>query len=222
MKIKNRNRFDIELAKLNKSVIKMGNLIEISFNETIKLLETKDLKLANNIIERDDEIDQMEVEIEADCIKLIYSQQPVASDLRFVTSILKLITDLERIGDNCSDIAEYVIRIENNQSPPIIVENLIDMAHKTEEMFKGTIDSYINLNSEKALKIAADDDIVDEYFEKILVKIQKDMEITPDLIENYTCYIFIIKYLERMADHCCNVCEWIAYRVTGKHDPHIY
>lgn len=220
MKLKTRNRFDMELTKLNKMVIKMANIIETSIDDTIELLETRNMDLANSIIKRDDEIDDTEVEIETECINLICTQQPVASDLRFVTSILKLITDLERIGDNCSDITEYVIRIENNEYKAP-VDGLIDMSKKVKEMFTGTIDCYINLNSEKALKIAADDDIVDEYFEEILVKLQNEMKINPQLIETYTCYIFIIKYLERMADHCCNVCEWIAYRVTGKHEGHL-
>lgn len=219
MKIVNRNNFDMELSRLNKMVIEMATLIEVSFDETISLLQSKESGLANSIIQRDDKIDEMEMQIETECIKLIYSQQPVASDLRFVTSILKLVTDLERIGDNCSDISEYILQIEGNHETHI--NDLIQMAKKVKEMFTGTIDCYINLNSEKAIQITKEDDIVDKYFLDILFKLQNAMKENKDLVELCTCYIFIIKYLERMADHCCNICEWIAYRVTGIHDAHM-
>lgn len=220
MKIINRSNFDIELSKLNKMVIEMANLIEISFNETINLLNADNNDLADSIIKRDDLIDEMEGKIESECIKLIYSQQPVASDLRFVASILKLITDLERIGDNCSDISEYVLKINGNKHK-VPIKDLISMSKKVKEMFSSTIDCYINLDSERAKEITKDDDIVDEYFKNILIMLQNTIKADSQLIEVCTYYILIIKYLERMADHCCNICEWIAYRVTGIHDAHM-
>ncbi|MFV0502635.1 MAG: phosphate signaling complex protein PhoU [Lachnospirales bacterium] len=207
----NRKTFHKELIDLNNMVIRMASYVISSFEDTAKLLEEYDEEFAKIIIIGDDRIDKLEEEIENECIKLISTQQPVARDLRQVASILKLVTDLERIGDNCVDIAEYVLKM----GKVINIPRLKEMFDLVQEIFKDTVNSYIKLDMEKALYTIKKDDLVDEMFEEITNNFKNNMS------SSEVEYLFIIKYLEKIADHCCNICEWIAYRVTGVIDGHL-
>lgn len=210
-----RYEFEKELTRMHKELLKMGALIEQSIDDTIKAMKNQDVALAREVIQRDDEIDQMELVMEAECIMLVTRQQPIASDLRLITSVLKIVTDLERIADHCADISEYVIRLSNEPYKKPL-EHIPMMAQQVKKMVKDTIDSYVEKNIEKARKVIDDDDIVDKYFEDIVKEIQDLMKIQEDFIIQGTYFIFIIKYLERMADHATNICEWIEYNITGK------
>ncbi|WP_341878027.1 phosphate signaling complex protein PhoU [Defluviitalea saccharophila] len=210
-----RYEFEKELTKMHKQLLKMGALIEQSIDDTIEAMKNQDIALARKVIQRDDEIDLMEISMETECIMLVTRQQPIASDLRLITSVLKIVTDLERIADHCADISEYVIRLSNEPYKKPL-EHIPMMAQQVKKMVKDTIDSYVEKNIEKARKVIDDDDIVDKYFEDIVKEIQDLMKIQEDFIIQGTYFIFIIKYLERMADHATNICEWIEYNITGK------
>lgn len=210
-----RYEFEKELTRMHKELLKMGALIEQSIDDTIKAMKNQDVALAREVIQRDDEIDQMELVMEAECIMLVTRQQPIASDLRLIASVLKIVTDLERIADHCADISEYVIRLSNEPYKKPL-EHIPMMAQQVKKMVKDTIDSYVEKDIGKARKVIDDDDIVDKYFEDIVKEIQDLMKIQEDFIIQGTYFIFIVKYLERMADHATNICEWIEYTITGK------
>ena len=209
-----RQSFIAQLEDLNHSVIKMGSLLELSINEMIIALANIDVEKAKKIIARDDDIDLLEQKIERECINILAKQQPLASDLRKITSIMKIITDIERIADQCADISEYIIRLGN--LPKIKAPlHLSEMISAMKKMVIDTIDSFVEGNLEKSAKVINSDDVVDEYFEKISGKLSEMMQADPKIVPQGVCYIMIVKYLERMADHATNIAEWIAYIITG-------
>lgn len=214
-----REEFQRELKELHKDLLKMGTTIERTIDMLLESFQKRDLKGLQEVIERDDIIDCFECEIERKCIHLILKQQPVAADLRAITSILKMITDMERIADQCSDAAEYMIKIIhiNVGSYQYDIAPIINMALQVKKMVSVTIDCYVNLDENNAIKISLEDDIVDNYFKEINKQIQQTMQNNPETILEGVCLLYIIKYLERIADHATNICEWIAYRVTGEH-----
>lgn len=208
--------FERELNNIHNSLLKMGNIIEESIDETIEALVNQDAELANKVIQKDDIIDSMELELEARCIKIIALQQPIASDLRMITSVLKMITDLERIADHCSDISEYTIKLINEKYKKPLVD-IPRMAKQVKKMVSETIQCYIDLDEKKAKEIKLEDDIVDTFFEDIVGEVNDLMKLDKDFVYQGTCLLFIIKYLERMADHATNICGWIIYNATGIH-----
>lgn len=209
-----RQVFIQELEELSNNVIKMGSILEQSINDVIIALENVDGELAKKIIIRDDEIDLLEQQIERECINIIAKQQPIATDLRQVTSIMKIVTDIERIADHCTDISEYILDLMKKPSikPP---KNLRDMVLAMKSMVVDTIDSFVNKDIEKATNVINADDIVDNYFSEIYNDLILIMEENKDNIPQCVDYLMIIKYLERMADHATNIAEWIKFIVTG-------
>ncbi|SFR75704.1 phosphate signaling complex protein PhoU [Anaeromicropila populeti] len=204
-----------ELEELNQNVIKMGSILEISLNEMILSLEHIDIDLAKKIIIRDDDIDLLEQHIERECINLIAKQQPLAGDLRNITSIMKIITDIERIADHCSDISEYIItlhRLERIKAP----KGLSHMIETMKHMVVDTIDSFVNHDLEKATAVIVMDDEVDESFRLLSIELTEMMQKDQEIIPQGVAYLMIIKYLERMADHSTNIAEWIKFIVTGQ------
>lgn len=209
-----RQVFIQELEELNSNVIKMGSILERSLNDMIMALDNIDIDLAKKIIERDDEIDLLEQHIERECITIIAKQQPLASDLRKVTSIMKIITDIERIADHCADISEYILAL--NKKPAIKApKHLADMIHAMKGMVIETIDSFVTADLEKASSVMIADDVVDNYFEQISGVLIEMMQDNKDIIPQCVSYLMIIKYLERMADHATNIAGWIKFIVTG-------
>lgn len=203
-----------ELEKLNNRVIKMGSLLEESINNVIIALNKMDANLAEEIIDADDKIDELEREIELSCISLIAKQQPVAGDLRKITSIMRIIADIERIADHCSDISEYIIKI-SREKKVAMPRYVIEMVNAMKKMAIDTIDSFVHGDAVKAQNVIDSDDIVDDYFEKIMDELCTAMKHNPDQIRQYAEYLMIIKYLERMADHATNIAGWIIFIVTG-------
>lgn len=209
-----RHIFMQELRELNQHVIRMGSLLEKSINDVIGALEKLDATLANEIIKNDDVIDDLEHQIERECIAMIAKQQPLASDLRKVTSIMKIVTDVERIADHCADISEYIIAL-SKQSNVIAPKHLKEMVNVMKGMVIDTIDSFVEVDGEKAKQVIAKDDIVDNYFTSISDELTKIMQGNKEAIPACVSYLMIIKYLERMADHATNIAEWIEYIITG-------
>ncbi|MDF2586462.1 MAG: phoU [Anaerocolumna sp.] len=210
-----RQSFIAQLEELNNNVIKMGSILELSTNEMIQALENIDVAAAKKIIDRDDEIDLLEQQIERDCINIIAKQQPLASDLRKITSIMKIITDIERIADQCSDISEYIIKLSSK--PKVTApKHLSEMISAMKNMVINTVDGFVEADLAKATSVIEADDEVDNYFAEITEELIQMMQKEPQVVPQCVCYLMIIKYLERMADHATNIAEWITYIITGK------
>lgn len=210
-----RSRFDAQLALLNKEMIEMGALCEEIISKVLKALTEEDSKLLNGISSLGSGIDQKERTIETLCLKLLLQQQPVARDLRQISAALKMITDMERIGDQAEDIAEIIPFVTNR--PAKIDELLHEMAKASIKMVTESVDAFVGQNVDLAGKVVSDDDIVDRYFTQIkqtliteIIENPKDGECSIDLL-------MIAKYFERIGDHATNIAEWVAFSVTGIH-----
>ena len=212
-----RYAYEEKLNKLHKDLIEMQTIVEKSMDDTIRALTTQDVKLAESVIVRDDEIDNMELKIEKSCLMIIAGQQPMASDLRDITSVLKIITDLERIGDHCSDISNYTIKLSGETYVKPLIR-IPKMAEEVKQMINNVIDCCIKNDTDMAREVFKHDDIVDKYFEDIVEELIVIMENNPKTARQCTYFIFIAKYLERMGDHATNIAEWINFTVTGNHD----
>lgn len=212
-----RHLFEKELDELHLQLIKMGSLVEESIDNTIIALKKQDIAMAKKIFKDDDIIDDMEKKIERICLNLIATQQPLAKDLRTISTALKIITDMERIADHSSDIAELTIRMANEK----YIKPLIDiprMAEMAKQMVNKSIDAYIKQDMELAVEVCNSDDAVDELFSKITLELINIMKNDSESIEQAIDLMLIVKYLERMADHATNIGEWVVFNITGEHD----
>lgn len=211
-----RKLYDDELKDLASALIRMGTAAIDAVTRSMQALKTFDKALAKEIIEDDANINAMERDIETMCLKLILKQQPVATDLRKISTAIKMITDIERIGDAASDIAQ-ISMYHDNCTFPELQEEVLLMAVSAKEMVASAIDAYVKGDLELAIQTMAKDDIVDDYFKKIRhelgSKIYKDTMDMDTLID----YLMIVKYLERIGDHAVNICEWVQFYVTGIH-----
>lgn len=214
-----RTMFDQSLTQMHHELLQMGSLIEQQIQDTILALKEQDVELANKIIKRDDEIDELEESLEKEAITLIATQQPLASDLRTIASIMKIVTDLERIADHCSDISQYTIKLaaEPYMTPVVLLPR---MAEHIRKMVADTIQAYISKDVLMAQMVIEFDDVVDQDFDNVVEKLKGLMKENPEIVNQGVNFIMIAKYLERMADHATNVCNWIIYNVTGELDQH--
>ena len=212
-----RHSFDQGLDDLHLELIKMGSLVEESIDNTIAALKKQDVELARQVFLNDDVIDDMEQIIEKKCMNLIARQQPLAKDLRAISTALKIITDMERIADHSADIAELTIRMANTKyiKPLIDIPKMADMA---KQMVNKSIDAYVRQDINLAEEVCASDDDVDDLFNKIILELVNIMKNDSEAIEQAIDFMFIAKYLERMADHATNIGEWVVFNVTGEHD----
>ena len=210
-----RNRFDKQLFELNRELIEMGAMCEEAIASAVKALTDNDIELAEKVKRNSSAIDRMEREIEGHCMKLLLHQQPVARDLRAISAALKMITDMERIGDQAEDIAEIVISMgKHNLEDLEIIE---EMARETVKMVTDSVDAFVKKDVSLAQDVIIRDDIVDSCFLKVKYGII-------DLIaENHSeggfalDLLMISKYFERIGDHATNIAEWVIYSVTGTH-----
>lgn len=212
-----RKAFEEKLEELRLDVLKMGSMIEDMIAKTIRVVVEQDQELAKEIIGNDEVIDLMEVEIEHKCITLISQQQPMAKDLRLIISILKIITDMERIADHCEDICSYSVKIHDVAWTYEEYQDHIEkMARGVQEMFKTTLDSFVQKDAEKIKSICRYDDKIDASFKSIWKEIVAEMQEKEDFVKAGARYMMIIKYLERMADHTTNIAESLVYNLTGE------
>lgn len=211
-----RTNFDKELDLLNKELIKMGSLVEDKIKGAVEALINRDANLAKNIIERDIEVDNMERDIESKCLKLILRQQPVAGDLRLISSILKMITDLERIGDHAQDISEISLLILNEKYIKELT-HIPQMAEVVTYMVKRSIDAFVNHDMDLAHEVIKLDDKVDYLFDiikdELILLIREDADNGEQAIN----FLMIAKYFERIGDHAENIAEWVVFSITGEH-----
>ncbi len=212
-----RTRFDMELEQLNSDMIAMGALCENAISEAMQSLFSADKAAAQRTIEEDREIDQKEKDIEALCLRLLLQQQPVARDLRVISSALKMITDMERIGDQAADIAEL---IRHMHLTPVSRQNkhLSKMADAAKKMVTESIDAFVKKDAALATKVLADDDLVDSLFLKLRHDIIEMIAADPGCGEEAVDVLMIAKYLERIGDHATNIAEWVLFSITGTHE----
>ena len=212
-----RNRFDRQLEQLNNELINMGSLIEEAIEMAITALIKQDVKKARDVVEFDEEIDEKEREIESLCLKLLLQQQPVARDLRQISAALKMITDMERIGDPAADISEMTILMA--AKPYIrIIDHLQTMAKETMVMLVKSIEAYVEKNQEKAEKVIANDDVIDDLYDEIKMELIEAIQKDANNGEQATDLLMVAKYLERIGDHATNIAEWVIFSITGKHE----
>ena len=208
-----RNRFDRQLSTLNDELIEMGSMIEKSIETAIKALVNQDVDLARHA---DEEIDRQERIIEDLCLKLLLQQQPVAKDLRLISSALKMITDMERIGDHASDISEITIALADQ---PYIkkLEHIQQMAKETMIMLVGSIEAFVDKDLEKANEVIKRDDVVDDLFDKVKKELIQMIHENADKGEQAADLLMVAKYMERIGDHATNISEWVIFSITGEH-----
>jgi phosphate transport system protein len=215
-----RNRFDTELANLNNNLIFMGSLIENAIARAAKALETFDTELALSVINDDNIIDDKENEIESMCLKLLLMQQPVARDLRQISSALKMITDLERIGDHASDISElveYLASYKTGQNYTHIFTLISEMARTTIGMVNDSIDAFVKKDEKLAHVVIDRDDVVDKIFCDVKKELIKAVRTDSDSGEEAFDLLQVAKYYERIGDHAENTAEWVIFSITGVH-----
>ena len=210
-----RNRFDEQLNNLNNELITMGALCEEAISSAVKLLVDSDIKMKESVLEADKQIDQKERDIEALCMKLLMQQQPVASDLRVISSALKMISDMERIGDQASDIAE--IAEYANGCGMQSETHIADMAKATIQMVTDSIDSFVKKDTFLAHAVISQDNIVDDLFDKVKGELISATQNKAANAEALIDLLMIAKYFERIGDHAENIAEWVIYSITGKH-----
>ena len=210
-----RDRFQEQLMLLNKELVEMGALCEEAIRYAVNMLTEKNTQLKEKAIDAEKQIDRMERDIEALCMRLLMHQQPVATDFRMVTAALKMISDLERIGDHAEDIAEiaeYVSAVDLKSKI-----HISEMAQAAVQMVITSVDSYVQKNTDLAKAVIAADDKVDEYFKKVKRELIEAVRSGNDNAEVLLDLLMIAKYFERIGDHAENVAEWVIYAITGVH-----
>ena len=210
-----RNRFDEQLALLKKELIEMGALCEEVIAKASEALTRGDVALAATVAPLDGQIDRKERDIEALCLRLLLQQQPVARDLRKISAALKMITDMERIGDQAEDIAEIVtfLKGRTGQNDDLLRE----MARSTIKMVTESVVAFVKHDIMLAEKVVAYDDVVDNYFEQVKDELIARIAENPDDGEYALDLLMIAKYFERIGDHAVNIAEWVMFSVTGVH-----
>ena len=212
-----RTNYDRQLKKLNDEMVEMGSMIEGVIEKAIKALVNQDVDLAQEVIRRDDQIDQQEKDIESLCFKLLLMEQPVATDLRQVSSALKMVTDMERIGDHAADISEMTILMSDSAQHETI-EHINKMAAETVLMLNWSIEAYVHKDMEKAREVIDHDDIVDNLFDEAKRDIIKLILKDPKEGEQATDLLLIAKYFERIGDHATNIAEWVIFSLKTTED----
>ncbi len=210
-----RSRFDEQLALLNKELIEMGALCEEVIALASKALTNADAELAQKVAPLDSEIDEKERVIESMCLKLLLQQQPVARDLRQISAALKMITDMERIGDQAEDIAEIIpfLAGRSNENDGL----MRGMAKATIGMVTDSVDAFVKRDLALAEKVTRDDDVVDRYFDEVKQKLIEKIAQSPADGEYAIDLLIVAKYFERIGDHAVNIAEWVVFSVTGVH-----
>lgn len=214
-----RNRFDRQLLQLNNELIQMGSLIERAIEMGISALVRQDVEKAEKAIAFDTEIDNQEKTVESLCMKLLLQQQPVASDLRLISAALKMITDMERIGDHAADISEMTLLMADSayERSEINIDLVECMAKTTTDMVIKSVDAFVNKDLELAHSVIEQDDEVDDLFAEFKNQLIQKINENVKNGEQATDMLMVAKYFERIGDHATNIAEWVIYSITGEH-----
>jgi phosphate transport system protein len=211
-----RQTLQLSIESLKKEVANMADLALSNLRDGLIAFKTSNHQLAKEVIAKDDEVDRFEEEIAKQALKIIWKEQPVASDLRLVTGILKLITDLERIGDHASDIAEMTLHLEENRNQRMLPITS-KMAEIVEEMVLKSIKALVKVDQVIANEVISKDDEVDTLFQQLIQKMTNELK-NDKLEANEAIYVLMVaKYFERVGDHAVNIAEWIIFMVKGTH-----
>ena len=211
-----RKTFDQQLEQLGAELTHMGALCETAIASAAQALENRDTELAKRAIHADQEIDQAERDIERLCLKLLLQQQPVARDLRQISSALKMITDMERIGDQAADISEIVLYIADGYVIPELADIGV-MARAASTMVTRSVAAYVQRDLELAKEVIASDDEVDELFNRVKEELIDLIAKNPGCGQQALDFLMIAKYLERIGDHATNIAEWVEFSILGRH-----
>jgi phosphate transport system protein len=210
-----RKVFEANLQELHNDLIRMGSMVEKQIHDCIYALVQQDVEKAEKIMKDDDIVDIMEHEIEDKAIRLIAMQQPLAIDLRNIFTTTKIVTDLERMADHAVDIAKITLRLKDEE----YIKELIDIPRMAEIvilMIKDSLDAYVEADIEKAYAVGKRDDEVDNLYYEVFSELLQLMAKKPSTVKQATQFLFVCKFLERIADHTTNICEWTIYLVTGE------
>lgn len=213
-----RNRFDEQLARMNRELIQMGALCEEAISLASRALAEGSREYAEKVSAIAAETDRMERDIESLCLKLLLQQQPVARDLRQISAALKIITDMERIGDQAEDIAEIVLILIDEGHAPERMEHIHEMTRSAVKMVTDSVDAYVSRDTALAASVIAGDDLLDDYFKRVRRSLIKRIAREPSEGEYALDLMMIDKYLERIGDHAVNIAQWVIFSVTGEKD----
>jgi len=211
-----RKRFEDQLNELKRMMTQMGELLDDSLTMTIKALKNRDATLAGQVIHNDISVDEIEKDIESLCMRLLMQQQPVAGDLRIISSTLKMITDMERIGDHATDISENIIYMAKVDYTPHI-KDILKMAEIVVEMVRDAVRAFVQKDLELARIVLGRDDEVDAYFLKIKADLSSKLRQEASFGDQALDLMMNTKYIERIGDHAENIAEWVEYSITGAH-----
>ena len=205
-----RSKFDEQLNQLYDEMMRMGTMIEDSIEKAIDALVNQKVTLAEEIMARDEDIDRQQKKIESICFNLLMRQQPVARDLRTISAAMKMVTDMERIGDHAADISEITVML-GNQPYPFSLDLIKKMATETMIMLIRSIEAYVEKDIGKAQSVIKHDDIIDALFDEVKQKLITLIHEAPDNGEQATDFLMIAKYFERIGDHATNISEWVIF-----------
>ena len=211
-----RSKFDEQLHLLNQEMMQMGSMIEDSIQKAINALIDQNVELAKKIMDNDTQIDHEQKKIENLCFNLLMQQQPVAKDLRVISAAMKMVTDMERIGDHAADISEMTILMSKTKYIPNL-EHINRMASETVQMLIRSIEAYVEKDMKKAVEVIASDDIVDDLFDKNKAELIEQIQRKPQSAESAADMLMVAKYFERIGDHATNIAEWVEFSITGIH-----
>ena len=212
-----RTEYDRELEDLHKDMIRLGGMVEEAIDSSIAVLEKRNRELALSVTANDMKIDDLDHAIESRCLSLLLRQQPVAGDLRIVSTALKMVTDMERIGDQAADIANVSLHFDADAPFFKPLEHIPLMARIASSMVCESISAFIRSDAEAARKIISRDDEVDNLFETVKREIIDKLMRCPECANQAVDFMIIAKYLERIGDHAVNICGWVIFSATGKH-----
>ncbi len=213
-------RYEEELADLRHRVLEMGGLVERQIADAIRALVTQDVGLADAVVLKDHDVNRLDVEIDELCIRLLALRQPAARDLRFITTALKITTDLERIGDRAASIAERAkeLQTEPQLKPYVDIPRMAEIATR---MLRESLDAFVRYDADLALAVCHEDDVVDKLNSQIFRELVSFMLEDPAVITRAMRVLFVSKYLERIADHATNISEMVVFMVKGKSIRHV-
>lgn len=210
-----RSKFDEQLHLLNQEMMQMGSMIEDSIQKAINALIDQNVELAKKIMDNDTQIDHEQKKIENLCFNLLMQQQPVAKDLRVISAAMKMVTDMERIGDHAADISEMTILMSKTKYIPNL-EHINRMASETVQMLIRSIEAYVDKDMKKAVEVIASDDIVDDLFDKNKAELIEQIQREPQSAESAADMLMVAKYFERIGDHATNIAEWVIFALDDK------
>ena len=210
-----RSKFDEQLHLLNQEMMQMGSMIEDSIQKAINALIDQNVELAKKIMDNDTQIDHEQKKIENLCFNLLMQQQPVAKDLRVISAAMKMVTDMERIGDHAADISEMTILMSKTKYIPNL-EHINRMASETVQMLIRSIEAYVEKDMKKAVDVIASDDVVDDLFDKNKAELVEQIQREPQSAESAADMLMVAKYFERIGDHATNIAEWVIFALDDK------